>query len=565
MRKRIRNYAAIILASAVVLAGCGSGQTSSGQADTGSSSAKADTAAEVETAASNEDTSTSASASSEAGSTVSSDESAASGSAQSASAAEDTAAASSAEDGSALDSLEGGDTPDALKLPGSSSDDAGAAAAPGGLHALSAKKTASLAIDSRMCDFKNSGIIYQNDQSGNYGVLTSDGTHDTGDIYTSAREADNYYPGYFIVSSSKADVSNVNVNGLIDAEGNEIIPCEYGFISLLSDRYAKVITSSGQTTNEEEALFYYTDSFISFTPDEDDIMFKGSWQVYDMQKKALVPGVSGTNRYSIDVKGSYITYVTDDETRHTVDQDGNEVSDDLVILSNGACARESDGKAVLYSPEGEELFSYDSTETYVQGYAGYDTYTAADYDMNHYLLDEKGNVLTPGLQGTFGEVFPDCFIADDQLLNYSGEPFLDGSYTALYYDEVYEDVYSARKDDTYVVFDKEGNVLYQDDEHAADDVYKDIYAFSIKNADSKSQYYNYSTGTYSIEGSTNVSHWLVSQQDNDKHNLFETRTGKMLIEGYEQYAAVEDKTSHVTWVYASNEGSIDVYEVSAVG
>ncbi len=107
-------------------------------------------------------------------------------------------------------------------------------------------------------EFTGSGYIYQ--ISGKYGVVSLDGSKDTGAKYAAAKEVDGSYSnkGYIAVRELSGDNKNVNTCGLVDKNGNEVLPCKYAGIEMLNDRYAKVITADKETKDKDAALIYYT-------------------------------------------------------------------------------------------------------------------------------------------------------------------------------------------------------------------------------------------------------------------------------------------------------------------
>ncbi|MBQ1974625.1 MAG: WG repeat-containing protein, partial [Ruminococcus sp.] len=183
------------------------------------------------------------------------------------------------------------------------------------LGKLSAKKIGSVKLDTNDVEFTGSGYIYQ--ISGKYGVVSLDGTKDTGAKYAAAKEVDGSYSnkGYIAVRELSGDNKNVNTCGLVDKNGNEVLPCKYAGIEMLNDRYAKVITADKETTDKNAALIYFTDKMVSFSPDEGDVMYSGKWEVYDMTAKQPVKNATGTRPYTVSAKGQFVIFTDDKENR----------------------------------------------------------------------------------------------------------------------------------------------------------------------------------------------------------------------------------------------------------
>lgn len=434
---------------------------------------------------------------------------------------------------------------------------------------LSAKKIGSIDIDFNKVNVTGSGIIYQNDNN-KYGVMSINGENDTGAKFDYVEETDSSISGYFSVIS-KNSTNDINCCGLIDANGKEIIPMEYAAISLLSNRYVKVVTAKEETTNEDSALVYISDSLFSLVPDSDngDIMYAGEWKIYDLQNNKFVDNVSGTLPYSIDVAGSFIDYVTDKKKKITVDCNGNEVTDGRKIFDNGSYVLENNNECQVFSTDDKKLFDF-NTADYEVNYSKGDYYLAYSSDGNsdeYYLLDKKGEIVSSKFNSAVYDVTLDLLTSDDKIYNFKGENIVEGTFAyGINIDEINKDIYYAYNDDTYVIFDKNGNIIYQDKKYESGDISQSQFSIS-KKIDEKDVYYCFNDKDFTIDGSY-ISDWLVSQDSDTAKNIVETRSGKVIIENYDHYSSVDDKTNGITYVIAYNSvngsslaGNFDIYTV----
>ncbi len=82
------------------------------------------------------------------------------------------------------------------------------------------------------------------------------------------------------------------------------------------------------------------------------------------------------------------------------------------------------------------------------------------------------------------------------------------------------------------------------------------------------QYFNYSTKTFSIEGSERGD-WFISQMSGKVYNLIQTRTGEKIIDSsYGSYSIVDDQIDRKQYIIAVNsvnnnvsKGDFDIYQV----
>lgn len=434
---------------------------------------------------------------------------------------------------------------------------------------LSAKKVGNVNIDSDSVEITQSGIIYK-DVNDNYGVLSLDGKNDTGAKYTYADETSGDAHGYISVYVKDSDENNVNCCGLVDSNGKEILETKYGFISILSERYAKVITADGETTDEDKALFYSTNRLISLAPDSEDTMYSGEWQIYDLKNNKFIKNVSGSLPYNITVNGSFIKFVNDEKTEVTVDEDGNEVSEGTEILDNGSYIIENKGNAQVYSTEGEKLFEYSTAEYSIRN-SREDYYLACSENGDSYqyfLVDNSGKAVSSKFSSQIYSVYTDFLTCDDKIYNFDGEEVVEGEYSSLYFDNVYQDAYYVKNDNSYVIFDKKGNVLYKDDNSENGGISHSDFSAYKKKDNYTYQFYNFTDNDFTIEGNY-LSDWLVSQESNNAKNVVETRSGNTIIENYDHYTAVKDSVNRILYVFAynivdgsSSSGNFDVYTVN---
>ena len=438
------------------------------------------------------------------------------------------------------------------------------------LGKLSAKKIGSVKLDTNDVEFTGSGYIYQ--ISGKYGVVSLDGTKDTGAKYAAAKEVDGSYSnkGYIAVRELSGDNKNVNTCGLLDKNGNEVLPCKYAGIEMLNDRYAKVITADKETKDKDAALIYFTDKMFSLSPDEGDTMYTGKWEVYDVTTKQLVKNVSGTRPYTVSAKGQFVIFTDDKENRVTVDAAGLPTNEGKKIYDDGSYKLEKNGKGEVYDTDDQLLFAYDENAYEVSRYE--EPYyvartTDANYNHTYFLLDKQGNTVSKEFSDDLSDVTPNFVLSDKRIYKLDGTQLSTDEFSSLKVDKRYGDVYAASKSGHNIIFDKNGVIILD----CNTNIDKDLNAFDFyayKSSGSGMQYFNYSTKTYSIEGSERGD-WFISQMSGKVYNLIQTRTGEKIIDSsYGSYSIVDDQIDRKQYIIAVNsvnnnvsKGDFDIYQV----
>ena len=436
---------------------------------------------------------------------------------------------------------------------------------------LSARKVGSVKLNTDDVEYTGSGYIYQ--IAGKYGVVSLDGSKDTGAKYAAAKEASGSYgsnKGFIAVRELSSDNKNINTTGLVDRNGNEVIPCKYAGIEMLNDRYAKVITADKETKDKDAALIYFTDKMFSLSPDEGDTMYTGKWEVYDVTTKQLVKNVSGTHPYTVSAKGQFIIFKDDSANSVTVDATGLATNEGKKIYDDGSYMLEKNGKGEVYDTDDQLLFAYDENAYEVSRYE--EPYyvartTDANYNHTYFLLDKQGNTVSKEFSDDLSDVTPNFVLSDKRIYKLDGTQLSTDEFSLLKVDKRYGDVYTASKSGHNIIFDKNGVIILD----CNTNIDKDINAFDFyayKSSGSGMQYFNYSTKTYSIEGSERGD-WFISQMSGKVYNLIQTRTGEKIIDSsYGSYSIVDDQIDRKQYIIAVNsvnnnvsKGDFDIYQV----
>ncbi len=425
---------------------------------------------------------------------------------------------------------------------------------------LRLKKVATIQAD--YVSLEQGGVIYtaENELKG---IATLDGKNDTGAIYTYCNEDE----GYFIVAdklpTDATQISELNVVGLVDAYGEELIPQQYASIEVLNERFARACEVTEPAESKDGALVYYSNEAFSFMPDEDDTYFLGNWYIYDLTTGQKVPGATGTQPYYAFAYGNYVKFTTDDEKSHKVDAQGKALPEDASLFENGTYQVEDDEKGTVYDKDGDKLFTYDVDGYEPTGVEG-NYFTASKYDSGnstYVLLDAKGNVVTAEFPSWF-TVYGRLILCDDKVYDFAGNQVVEGTVEGLRYDERFENIWIVKNGEERTLIDVEGTEIMH---YTCDDsLYYEESSFAVAKRDSdgnRKQFYCLADGDYVLEGSYAVAPWLVQKTNEDwTEDLIDTVSGNALLEGYEGYGygySCDD-----FYIYAQTED--DAFEIYLV-
>lgn len=394
------------------------------------------------------------------------------------------------------------------------------------------------------------GLYYQDRETKKYGVMSKEGLRDTGAIFVDCNTNAKFFEVSLIGVKSILDMTGLNSYGLMDGNGKMIIPMGYADFTILSDRYIKAMKATQLVGEGADYLLSYYDG-------EDTNNYEGVWFVYDIIKGEIVPGVTGTSKEYVSASGDILIYEDREENRHVINHKGVALPENARVFENGTYGVEGKVGDVL-TADGERLFSYDLTG--FMPTSSYGEYYAAQKYLDgktvYAVMDKTGKIVSAEFDKYF-TIYGQLIHCGEKLYDFSGKNVVDGQYTSLWIDKVFGNNYMLHRDGDYTIINKDGAIVYTTNGTKNVDVFStDFVAYQEKN--DKRYYYCHKDQDYTLEGYA-FAPWLIKRPNaNNRYDLVDTMTGKVLLEGYEGYSYTA-RDAFAYYVYAEYEGGAEAY------
>lgn len=258
-------------------------------------------------------------------------------------------------------------------------------------------------------------LILQEENSDYYKLITPDGQDLTGAIYTNIREASNYP---FFQVSARSSVDGVHDEGLLDLNGNTVIPTEYADIQVFSDRWQAGIKLVPSIADDKDYTFtnYSTDEKSFYKISTVDFYFDGQKvgtlnrsEYGDDYASAYGAYICVINRskepvfynshmekspYMTDSRSEYNSIYKNGKTKVYHNGTGQLAFDPSCTLQPDEVEKPYlyDG-GILYGLQGQQIFkpaqNYDNISSFKDGYAN------VSMNRSHGVIDEQGNEVIP--------------------------------------------------------------------------------------------------------------------------------------------------------------------------
>ena len=405
--------------------------------------------------------------------------------------------------------------------------------------------------------------IYYTDKTGKFGVMTFDGKTDTGAIYDFCAPEGEYFTVVKSIPEEALQPSELNCKALIDVEGNEIIPAEYAGFAVLNERYIRVYRVMGLTEDETEALLDLTDSSFSLKVAEGNQLFKGEWEIYDLEKGAVVEGIIGTKPSIVKAYGNYISYTDDNGGKFTVNGDGKALPTGGVLFDNGCYVVTAKNKTTVYDTDDTELFvagkkDYKPVKSKGEYFLAEKSTSGDD---RYVYLDKTGKPVS-GAFASEPEFHGDYTVIGEKIYDYQGNLVFEESYKQVYYDSVFGRGYFLRNDDEYTLVKNDGSVVAEFTDNDSVSISALSFIATKREDDGTRLYYSVNEEDYTLTGYI-LDSWLVEREvSSGVFEVIDVYTGEAILSGYKDYITVASENNSML-VYAKTDAGIyDIYRLS---
>lgn len=426
---------------------------------------------------------------------------------------------------------------------------------------LTAEKIATLDMNDKSMNVAEGGIYYHFGDK--YGVMSFDGKHDTGAIYSYCTPKKNF----FIVATEVPETEemtpeNMNHVGVIDVTGKVIVPEEYASVDVLNEHFIKVCKVSEQTESKDDALLFSTDRSIAIFANDDDTFFKGNWYVFDAETGNKMESVTGTRAYAVTAYGNYIKYSTDDGEKKCVNANEEALPEDAELLDDGSYIVEKDGKGSAYDTDGNKLFDYladDFEITYCAvGSKYYIAKKNVDGKYRYIVVDKEGKIVSAEFE-EYPNLYGECLFVENKLYDFEGNVVCDGEFKRASIDKFTNNAIMLTKenDDATIVID--GKTVFAQFK-ASEDISVGSSDFTAnKKTDDGNMYYSYKDKDYTLKGSS-YGPWVVKAINNDgSSKLVDTISGDTLISNYKSIISTRYDGTEFYAFGENKDGTVDVY------
>lgn len=172
----------------------------------------------------------------------------------------------------------------------------------------------------------------------------------------------------------------INSVGLVSLDGELLIPCNAALIDWPkstysdTDRFLKVIDTTGVTTDRDKCIVYSTDT-IKIGIGENDTMYAGYARVYDVKQRQFVNGITITNpnAYSLMPCGDHF-FVKDEAGLKTLyDANGNSLfqTEQSISVGNGVFSMTENGKYIVYDETATDIYTTENRVEIIHSESGY--------------------------------------------------------------------------------------------------------------------------------------------------------------------------------------------------
>lgn len=405
---------------------------------------------------------------------------------------------------------------------------------------------------------------YENDADSKYGIINSDTNKVEDAVYTFMDEAkyensSNHEKSYLVCSkaTSSKSISDMNSVGLISTTGEELVPLKYASIQVLNDKYAKVVTVTSETSSKGDALVYKNpdSAWATVGMSDNATLYKGKWQIYDLEKKALVKGVEGTSTENISARGGIIKVGSEKYYSST----GDQLENITKLLDNGCYTVENGGITHVNDSDGNKLFQFDNKAVSLYGAFSDLTFIERVNDV-YYVVDKSGNKISGDFEKSVtkeGDYYFKYIDDGYEMYDINAKKVYNGNIKYYNYNKIYGVMRITDSDDNYIFLDSDANIIGKLSKSNAEHG-DSLAGVAYQSSGSKYNAYCYADKSFSIECPSYPKTCFFMTLSNDKGVISALDKTKLVDENYTTIT-----TNGYGLVLAKKtDGSADLYKIS---
>ena len=369
------------------------------------------------------------------------------------------------------------------------------------------------------------GYIYGKD--GRIGICSLDGSTDTGARYGFATgEGVHFICSDRAEKSDPKDISTLNVYGLVNTQGKELIPQRYAAITVLSQRYAKVTEVTRERSDPEGAQVKLSASNSS---DGAEHYYDGNWYLYDIRTGAKIDNVGGKSPTTLNIRGNIISYTDDQGNAVCINQSSKRIPEGAQIMSDGTYVL--DGEVCAASGDVIFRLAEGGFAPYI-AIEGTDTYIASRYrdgESSYAVMNRSGELVSVIFKDNIN-VSGNIIRYKKQLYTFRGEKILEGEFDSVEYTSMLGiDIYILKGGDTLTLLDGALRSIYTG--KAEDNIKTNTSHAALSREDNGAlSLFCYSRGEYSISA-TSCGFLLGYSGKSPDFRLFDLVSGEALLTG----------------------------------
>lgn len=418
-------------------------------------------------------------------------------------------------------------------------------------------------IDESVNYFIGTACVIYDRQAQQYRIVNIEKNQSSEATYVKAEEM----KGFFLVTqqrpSDENDFTAINSTGVLNADLEQTIPCEYALIRMITDGYVVAYKATEITENEDDYLLYMTSNMFSIAPKEGDVLYKGEWCVIELATGRKLEGLSGTANPTFYINGDVIiAKATDKYLRVSVK--GDAIPEEVNLLTNGCYIPYSEN--TVYKSDGTKLFDFEAgASVSAVDLADSDLFLVGVMDKNSYktyftIVDNTGAPISIAFENRPAIYCGKFAVQNNVVYSFDGTKIAEGAVSSIYRQGSH---YLIKFQNRIVIMDSAYNTIMDLTDDNLSDLYIEYKYFLIgKSAE------NYTTAYYSIPqkdfvyNGNSLGPWVVQVKlKNGNSIIVNTLTDEVLMPEHKISMPYMDAEGNIYVVMEDDNGSKVVYRI----